>query len=133
MAKKRICTICGKEYEYCGHCPNKNLIEPWRNLYCSENCRKAFQLFGDYKTKKKSAAEIRDTLSLWGLTPEKVREIHKPIVGEIFKEGAPTPIVEEQTKEIGFEKSDEEKSKDRPSFKKKRKFEEKKNDIVNED
>lgn len=151
MAKKRTCTICGKQYEYCGHCPNKNTIEPWRNLYCSENCRDAFVLFGDYKTNKKDAVEVKNILSLWGISPEKVREIHKPIVSEIFDKGTVATKVEIPTKE---EKSEEiittveldestsieddnasKKNDDVPFYKKnrKKKVQEKKEQIVNED
>ena len=59
MAKLRTCKICGKQYEYCGHCPSKNLIEPWRNLYCSENCRETFQIMGQYSAGKIKATEAR--------------------------------------------------------------------------
>ncbi len=88
MAKKmRVCKICGKEYEYCGHCPNKNTIEPWRNLYCSENCREAFGLFEAFVTKKQSAVDVKEKLEAMGFTPAKVREVHKPVMNEIFKSG----------------------------------------------
>lgn len=103
MAKKRICKICGKEYEYCGHCPNKNKIEPWRNLYCSENCHKAFDLFDKYASKKIDASKARFELEEMEFSPSKVREVHKAVISEIFKNGAKviavstveTPITEE--------------------------------------
>lgn len=89
MAKKmRICKICGKEYEYCGHCPGKNPIEPWRNLYCSENCHKAFDLFDKYISKKITSTEAKSALEEMGFVPAKVREIHKSVISEIFKNGA---------------------------------------------
>lgn len=134
MAKKRICSICGKEYEYCGHCPNKNAIEHWRNLYCSENCREAFQLFGDYKIKKKTATEVKEILSGWGLTPQTVREIHKPIVNKIFEEGtvvikADEPVqITEATNE-----SQENQKKEESLFRKNKKKKSQEDKIVNED
>ena len=97
MAKLRTCKICGKQYEYCGHCPSKNTIEPWRNLYCSENCRDAFQVMGQYSTGKMKAAEARGKLESFGLNTGKVREIHKAVVADIFrasKSETPKPIAE---------------------------------------
>lgn len=133
MAKKRTCTICGKEYEYCGHCPNKNVIEPWRNLYCSENCRDAFAIMGQYKVKKMDADEAKSKLEGFGLSPEKVRKIHKPIVVDIFKSAKkPDPELEIKTEESQVQKISEEKPLFHKNFKKKpRKFEEK--NIVKED
>ena len=95
MAKSmRTCKICGKQYEYCGHCPGKNTIEPWRNLYCSENCREVFSTFDKYASKKITATEAKDKLKILGFNPTKVREIHKAIISEIFENG------KEETKQI---------------------------------
>lgn len=140
MAKKRICKVCGKEYEYCGHCPNKNVIEPWRNLYCSETCRDAYSLFDDYVSKKKSAVEVKNKLQVWGLTPSKVREVHKSVVSEIFKNGTPpqkvevTPAVEvapkvEEVEPIVVETPIVENKQKKPYFDRKKKN----NNIVNEE
>ena len=97
MAKKiRTCKICGKQYEYCGHCPTKNVIEPWRNLYCSENCREAFKVMGDYSVKKISAIEAKDALVGLGISSENVRDKHKTIVNEIFN--VPTLTFKEEIK-----------------------------------
>lgn len=102
MAKKRICKICGKEYEYCGHCPSKNVIEPWRNLYCSENCRKVFAIFDKYVSKKMDAVEARAELEKMGFEPSKVREVHKPVISEIFKKGAKVIVEDSPKSEVEF-------------------------------
>lgn len=82
--KKRTCVICGTQYEYCGHCPSKNLIEPWRNLYCSENCQKAFNILSDYKHNRIEAKEAMNKMKSWGLTPNIVKEIHRSLVSDMF-------------------------------------------------
>ncbi len=100
MAKNmRTCKICGKEYEYCGHCPSKNTIEPWRNLYCSKECREVFNIFDKYASKKISAEKAKENLERLGFNPSKVRNIHKPIINEIFKDAQikKENLVEEST------------------------------------
>lgn len=104
--KKRSCLICGTQYEYCGHCPNKNLIEPWRNLYCSENCQKAFYILSDYKHNRIEAKEAMEKMKSWGLTPSKVKDIHKSLVIDMFdkakkiiEEKDETPILMAEIKE----------------------------------
>jgi len=140
MAKLRTCKICNKQYEYCGHCPSKNLIEPWRNLYCSEECRDAFEIMGKYVSGKITAIEARKKLDDYGLSPNKVRDIHKAVVANIFRESEPK--IEPQT-EVEISSTLEVPSVDEPqsislgnqkAFKKKiRKPFENKNDIVNKD
>ena len=132
MAKLRTCKICGKQYEYCGHCPSKNLIEPWRNLYCSENCRDSFEVMGQYSVGKMSATEAREKLESFGITSAKVREVHKATISKIFKEGKvyeepkfeEVPVVEETV-------PTEEKRIEEP-FYKRNKNKRKNNSIVNE-
>ena len=131
MAKLRTCKICGKQYEYCGHCPSKNLIEPWRNLYCSENCRDSFEIMGQYSVGKMSATEAREKLESFGITPAKVREVNKATISKIFKEGKvyEEPKLEEvPVEEMG---PTEEKRFEEP-FYKRNKNKKKNNSIVNE-
>lgn len=143
MAKLRTCKICGKQYEYCSHCPSKNLIEPWRNLYCSEGCREAFEVMGKYSAGKMDVAEARTKLESFGISPNKVRDIHKAVVVDIFRKPAVVPSTPEpesvvtstdgmgeiQADGTGFKKI-EQKPPFQKSFKKRRQFEK---NIVNED
>lgn len=131
MAKLKTCKVCGKQYEYCNHCPSRNLIESWRNLYCSENCSDSFRVMGQYSAGKISATEAREKLESFGITPAKVREVHKAIVSEIFKEGK---VYEEQKlEEVSVEEPvpTEEKRIEEP-FYKRNKNKKKNNSIVNE-
>jgi hypothetical protein len=65
MIKKK-CIVCGKEYEYCGHCDKNPKINRWKNQYCSENCRDIFKTVTDYvgnlidvKTAKRQTFKIK--------------------------------------------------------------------------
>lgn len=50
MAKvNRICKTCEKSYSYCGNCGNKNSNPAWMSTWCSENCKKVFQICSNYK------------------------------------------------------------------------------------
>lgn len=152
MAKLRTCKICGKQYEYCGHCPSKNDIEPWRNLYCSENCRDSFEVMGNYSAGKINAADARTKLEGFGINVAKVRDIHKAVVMDIFRasvvveqfvkaeelisesESILEPIVTttEGSGEIQADGTGFKQTEDRPVFQKAFKKKQKKN-IVNED
>lgn len=132
MAKLRTCIMCGTKYEYCSHCPSKNVLEPWRNLYCSENCRDAFTVFGDYKLKRLTALEAKDKLVGYKVTPARVKELYKPIVEDIFNEATPKVVEEVVVSEDKKETEENDKSVFQRNFKKKRRFEEKKK-LVNED
>ena len=125
-AKKRTCVICGTQYEYCGHCPNKNLIEPWRNLYCSENCQKAFIILSDYKHGRIDAKEAMDKMVSWGLTPDKIKDIHKSLVTDMFDKANKNVKAEEDAPILDSEVKDktvEEIKNDEPKKKKKDKEE----------
>ena len=42
---ERTCIVCGKKYRYCGNCSDNNVKkETWRNIYCSDNCKKIFEI-----------------------------------------------------------------------------------------
>lgn len=142
MAKLRTCKICGKQYEYCGHCPSKNLIEPWRNIYCSEGCREAFEVMGRYASGKISAIDAKTRLENLGIVPTKVRNVHKAVVSDIFRASKPEPQVEVEVNPIietapileESQSTNEEKTAyQRPFKKRNRKPFENKTNIVNED
>ena len=46
---KRICTICGREYEYCTRGCNKfSHMEPWHDAYDVENCKDLYNVTAGY-------------------------------------------------------------------------------------
>ena len=41
---ERICTICGKQYEYCPTCSKYDHLPRWMDAYCSENCKDLYNI-----------------------------------------------------------------------------------------
>ena len=55
MAKlNRTCGICGKRYSYCGSCKVDSNKPTWMAVFCSDNCKKLYDVINDYRYKKLS-------------------------------------------------------------------------------
>ena len=52
MSKEKVCCVCSRTYEYCGHCDKNAKLNRWKASYCSENCRDIFQILMDYAGKR---------------------------------------------------------------------------------
>lgn len=68
MAKKgkRICYICGKEYEYCHRCSKD---PTWKYVFCDENCKHISKILDDYVAgiiTANAANDVLKTLDLSG-------------------------------------------------------------------
>ena len=59
---KRICSTCGKTYNYCAHCGEYNPREPWRYLWCSEWCMDLFHVCSEYNQGNIDAQEAKSRL-----------------------------------------------------------------------
>jgi len=68
VAQKRTCIVCGKEYTYCWKdCHDGSSDpEPWKNIYCSEDCRGIFNVCSKYasgdidaKTAKRNLSKLK--------------------------------------------------------------------------
>lgn len=61
MAKKnnKICIVCGQKYTFCPTCSDTKDLEMWRNIYCSENCKKLFHAASGYHAKTATIEEVR--------------------------------------------------------------------------
>ena len=46
---KKICTLCGDEYEYCKKCGKFKHMEPWHDAYCSEKCHSLYDILAGFK------------------------------------------------------------------------------------
>ena len=63
MPSKRKCTLCPSHiYEYCPSCKDKKIIEPWRLLFDSENCRDAYHIISEFAFGRLSANEAKSQL-----------------------------------------------------------------------
>jgi len=61
MAKKdnKTCIVCGEKYTFCPTCAQVRELEMWRNIYCSENCKKLFHAASGYHAKTATLEEVR--------------------------------------------------------------------------
>lgn len=68
MANKRNCILCpSHEYEYCGKCKPDKVVETWRFIFDSENCRDIYKVIENYVAKKVTALEARQQLEKYEL------------------------------------------------------------------
>ena len=49
MSEIRSCLVCGSKYKYCGHCNKNNIVERWKNTYCSKECRELFNTCSNFE------------------------------------------------------------------------------------
>ncbi len=61
MAKKdnKTCIVCGEKYTFCPTCAQVRELEMWRNIYCSENCKKLFHAASGYHAKTATLEEVK--------------------------------------------------------------------------
>ena len=61
MAKKnnKTCIVCGQKYTFCPTCSETKELEMWRNIYCSENCKKLFRAASGYHSQTATIEEVR--------------------------------------------------------------------------
>lgn len=85
MAKKifRTCICCGNKYEYCNHC-GKN-ITPWKNLYCSEECRAVMNIVSAYNVGRVNKDKVKAVLDEYKVTDytKYSKDINK-VLAELF-------------------------------------------------
>lgn len=77
MAKlNRTCIVCNTNYSYCSSCKEHAALEPWHSIFCSDNCRKVFNVTSMYG--KDSNEEIKAKLDECDLSNK--ANFHKNIV-----------------------------------------------------
>jgi hypothetical protein len=65
---RKICTVCGKEYEFCSGCREYALQPSWKNIYDNENCREIFNVLVAYRQKKISVSEAKTRINACDLS-----------------------------------------------------------------
>ena len=98
--KIRTCALCGKQYEYCGHC-EKDAATPWKNLFHSEACRDLFDLAAKYREKAITLDEAKKAykaLDVSDINIANIKGVFKPFINEIAKSNivVPKPITDEK-------------------------------------
>lgn len=88
MSNKRKCILCpSHEYEYCGKCKPKEIIETWRYIFDSENCRDVYKILENFAGNKISATEANKLLLQYNV-PD-VNEVHPSLrknLEDIYKQ-----------------------------------------------
>lgn len=93
---KKICTICGKSYEYCNSCSRFANYPRWMTSYCSEECRAIFKAIMAFRSGRFSKEEAAKELN--GINVGKITNIGiKKTADEILK--AAKVSVEEPVKQ----------------------------------
>ena len=70
----RTCLICGKQYKYCGTCPEAKPSETWKALYCSQACRRAFDTLSKFVNGHITANVAYDSLSVLDIDKTNLNE-----------------------------------------------------------
>lgn len=64
VKNNKICTLCGKAYDYCNSCASYIDKPIWMAMYCSEDCKDIVPILTDYvfnRIEKDEAKAILDT------------------------------------------------------------------------
>lgn len=109
---KKICFLCGKEYQYCSSCKDFRTQPTWKNMFHSENCYKIFSLSTQFAQGSYSAEEARLMLDKYDLSdidnfkPDAIEQI------KIIQNSKPTVIEEKVDKEVETKDETKDKTKD---------------------
>jgi len=74
MAKRhaKICTVCGKHYQYCNSCAQYAHLPLWMSAFCSEKCMNIFDVSGRYNIGEYSKEEAKEILDKLGVSKDDV-------------------------------------------------------------
>lgn len=86
MSELKTCLVCGKKYKFCNHCRPVPFEELWRLTYCSEDCRKIFNICCRYAGKDISADEAYKILIQCNVEGKEIQMSVKNSVEKIIKE-----------------------------------------------
>ncbi len=74
----RTCIVCQDKYKYCAHCGEYNPREPWRYLYCSENCKAIFKVCNDFNNGNINQKDAKSRLDKLNIPQDK--SLHPELV-----------------------------------------------------
>ncbi len=83
MRGEKVCMICGKHYVYCPNCGDGDPKETWRNLYCSNGCRKLFDTLSKWKNNVIATPDAKKTLDELNVESIQLNEMLKSDVDAI--------------------------------------------------
>lgn len=96
----KICLICEKSYKYCSGCSDYAKYPRWMESFCSDNCRKIFNIVMEYKAGVKTVYQAAEALNACDLSDRGHFEKGiKEIVDIILSNGSKVenkPIIEDK-------------------------------------
>lgn len=81
----RKCVICGTKYKFCNNCRDNmfGINQPWRNIYCSEDCMNVANIWYAFRGKEISKDEAKTKLNAYNDVLDKVFILDTIISNEI--------------------------------------------------
>lgn len=97
MAKlNRTCGICKTKYSYCPTCAADAHRPTWMAVFCSENCKKIYDVLDECRYRSLPKKEAFDRLSVVDLScADMLPGYFKETLNEILEEGKEKAMVEE--------------------------------------
>lgn len=99
MAKKnnKSCIVCGEKYTFCPTCADTKKLEMWRNIYCSENCKKIFHAASGYYAQTVSIEEVKARFDACDLSrKDKLNESYINAINVVYETKKEEIKVEEE-------------------------------------
>lgn len=78
---KKICYLCGKEYQYCSNCRDFRTQPAWKNMFDTEDCHEIFnistQFAQGYLSKEEAKEKLKkhDLSNMTSFKPEAIEQI----------------------------------------------------------
>lgn len=97
---KKICYLCGKEYQYCSNCRDFRTQPAWKNMFHDENCHKLFNLSTQFAQGSLTEEEARKILA--GCDLSDIDNFRKDVIEQIkiIQNSKPTVIEEKVDKKV---------------------------------
>lgn len=97
---KKICYLCGKEYQYCSNCRDFRTQPTWKNMFHSENCHKLFNLSTQFAQGSLTEEEARKILVGCDLTD--IDNFRQDVIDQIkiIQNSKPTVIETKVDKQV---------------------------------
>ena len=94
---KKICYLCGKEYQYCSNCRDYKTQPTWKNMFHDENCHKLFNLSTQFAQGYYTEEEAKKILAECDLT--NIDSFREDVIEQIKIIQNSKPIVTEEKAE----------------------------------
>jgi hypothetical protein len=99
MSQYKNCTVCGKQFKFCGQCKRVSFDDLWRNVYCSEDCRDIFKTCSKYIGKSITIKDAYNALIKSNVKEKNLQMSVKNTVDEIMEYREPKPVTETKDEE----------------------------------